>query len=84
MDSADLGIKRYIDLAFRIADSPLPDFPFDFFFQLGFVIGRCEDDVDAPCGEILPRFLHGGAILCVAEEIARAVALIDECSICAA
>ncbi|KAK6449505.1 hypothetical protein FP744_10005755 [Trichoderma asperellum] len=85
VDSADLGIKHYVDLAFSIADSPLSVVPFDVFCRLGFVMGRCEYEeyeVDAPGEEILPRFLHGRTILCMVEpasweEIARAVARIE-------
>lgn len=37
-DTTGLGIDRYIDLAFRSAESPLPDVPFDVFRRLGFAL----------------------------------------------
>ncbi|PON27127.1 hypothetical protein TGAM01_v204076 [Trichoderma gamsii] len=37
-DTTGLGIDRYIDFAFRSAESPLPDVPFDVFRRLGFAL----------------------------------------------
>lgn len=37
-DTTSVGIACYIDLAFRSAQSPLPDVPFDVFRRLGFAL----------------------------------------------
>lgn len=82
-DTSGVGIDRHIDLAFKTADSPLPDVPFDTFRRLGFALW---DDVRMRSMRLVGKYYENSFTaaqffvwrsLLPEEEIARAVARIE-------